>query len=351
MLNLHLVQIQISIPMPNLYDFILKTRFYFLFVLLYCPSLFSQTVNDKCNQNSEITIFVIPSVTRINWENPSILFKSTMDCYWAALFQKNYYVIGHTIARISSPILPAPVFVAMSGAVQTEKIDLVIFKGLGMGSVGSTIKGHIEPEASIKRGLKLYASRNKVAFIKFKVTENSIRRVLEYVDGFGKNTNQHFASCQIYNGALWPRHKNEGSGCSAFGMALLDVVNILPKDTDWFMNVKIPMQIIGGEFNNNKKVTISSIKKTKSWYNGNGIADVDYVNYKVFDPSLIFDWIIKKRSQNDMDFQPSEENGLLGLVVDRQNMIIDASEPVFSQRNDSNLFVKHYYRKLHDLGL
>ena len=337
--------------MLTIYHFALKFKLYFIVVLLYCPALFSQTENEKSNQSSEITIFVIPSITPIKWDNPSVLFKSTLHCYLAAIFQKNYYVIGHTIARISSPMLPAPIFVAMSGAVQSEKVGLVLFKGIGMGSVGATIKGHIEPEASIKKGLKLYASRKRVAFIKFKVNENTIKRVLEYADRFGKNSNNHFASCEMYNGALWPRYKNEGSGCSAFGMALLDVAHLLPKDTEWFMDVKIPMNIIGGEFNHNKKIKMGSIKKTKTWYTGAGIADIDYVDYKVFDPSLIFDWILKKRSQNDLYFQPCDENGLLGLVVDAQNMIIDPNEPVFTQRNDSNLFVKHYYRKLHALGL
>jgi hypothetical protein len=303
------------------------------------------------SRNSEITIFVIPSIIDIDWSSPSALLLSSVSCFFASLLRKNYYVIGHSIARIDAPFLPQPIYAAMSGAHQSEKVDLVINKGLGFGAVGYTIHGHIEPEEKILRGLKLYSARKRVAFIKFRVNEDAVRRVIQYIDSFGKNTNHVFAPCEIYNGSLWPRYKNEGSGCSAFTMALLEVANLLPTDSGWFDTIKIPMNLIGGEFNNNKKIKVSKILRTKTWYEGDGQEDVDYINYKVFDPSLIFNWIMRKRGQNDAGYEAVEENGMQGLVADRQEVVYEANDPVFKQRTDYNLFVKHYYSKLQGLGL
>ena len=40
-----------------------------------------------------------------------------------AALRKHYYVIGHVIARISSSKLDSAYYVAMNGAVQSEKVE------------------------------------------------------------------------------------------------------------------------------------------------------------------------------------------------------------------------------------
>jgi hypothetical protein len=334
-------------------SYLLRSIKLFLFVILILPlGLYSQAQNENNNQNHEITIFVIPSLCSIDWSNPSVLYKTTLNSYLKTIIEKNYYAIGHTIARISSPLLPAPRYFAMCGKVFIEKPELVLIQKNGFGSLGSTMQGHVESEKDIKRGLKLYCKRNRVTYIKFRVNEQSIHRIMEFVDKFQSKTSNGCAPCDLYNGAMWPRYQNEGSGCSAFGMAVLDVANLLPAESsEWQMHVKVPMNLIGGEFNNNKKINISTILNTKSWYVGTGMADVDYVNYNVYDPSVIFDWIKNKRNQNDPDFQVDEENGVPGLIVDRRNLVYDADDPIFLSRKDSDLFVKYYFRKIRNLTL
>jgi hypothetical protein len=336
--------------MLNLSSWLGTFRLFLIGILILPLELFSQVSDENNSQHHEITIFVIPSLSRIDWANPSVLFKSSQHCFLNTLVQKNYYMIGHTIVRISSTTLPAPRYAAMCGKVISEKPDLVLIKKIGLGSLGATMLGHIEPEKSIRKGLDLYSKRNKVAYIKFRVGEQSIHRVLEFLDEFQRKSIHGFAPGDLYNGATWPRYENEGSGCSAFGMSVLDVANILPDESDaWRIHVKLPMDLIGGEFNNNKKISLSKILKAKSWYVGSGLADVDYVDYNVFDPSMIYEWIKTKRNQNDPEFVPDEENGVGGLIVDRRNVIQNPNEPIFLPRKDSNLFVKQYFRKLRNM--
>ena len=321
-------------------------------ILIFTQGLYLTAFSQTSNQDSEITIYVITSVSPINWSNPSTLFKSSVNCLFKSAIQKNYYMIGHTIARINSPLQPAPTYWAMCGDSNSDKVKLVLGKKVGLGVLGSTMSGHLESEKNIKRGLKLYSKRKKVAYIKFKINAQSNQRITQFMNYYEHKTHYSFAPYQMYNGALWPRYENEGAGCSAFGISLLDVAEILPSESEqWIVDVNIPMNLIGGEFNNNKKVKFRDILKTKSWYIGTGTIDVDYVNYKVYDPSLIFNWIISKRNQNDSIFQPDEENGIPGVVIDMRNAVINKDEPILKHRTDSsNLFIKHYYNKIHNMN-
>ena len=320
----------------------------FLFIILFSTqTLFSRTLNESINQHHEITLYFITSTGKISWDNPSKLLKSTNWAYLRATLKGNSYVIGHTHARITSALLTAPLYTGMAGAVHSDKADLILKKKVGLGSLGATIRGKMETEESIKKGLLRYRKMNMVSYIKFKINEGAVKRMLQFINYYGQKTECGFAPCEKYNGALWPRYQNEGSGCSAFVMTLLDVANIVPPEAkDWVVDINVPMDLIGGESNNNKKIKFSSILRTKNWHSGNGIEGVDYVNYKVFDPSIIKEWLMNKRKQNDSVFVADEEDGLKGIVVDRRNVVCDINDPVIKQRTDTTLFVKHYYKMI-----
>ncbi len=325
--------------------------FLFLLFLLQFDVIVAQK-NNVLNSGSdhELTIFAIPEVSKIEWDNPSLLFKTTIKCYLNAALSKQYYVIGHVIARIQSPLLDSVVYVAMNGAVQSEKVEYVIKKKVGLGVLGSTIKGRIEPVEHIHDGLALYAKRGKVAYLKFKINQQAVERLIEFVNYFKKKNHMGYAPSEFYNGALFPRYEKEGSGCSAFAVTLLDIANVVPGEAkdEWIRSVDIPMELIGGEFNNNKRVKFSSILKTKSWYNGDGKEGVDFVNYSVYDPGLMFNWINNTYLQNDTNFIPETENNMKGLVVDRSDVTFN--DKVILQRKDTTLFSKFYYKKLQKIA-
>jgi hypothetical protein len=325
--------------------------FLLLLFFLQLDVIFAQknTVSNSALDH-ELTIFVIPELSKIAWDNPSILFKTTFKCYLNAALRKHYYVIGHVIGRIQSPLLDSVVYVAMNGAVQSEKVEYVIKKKVGLGVLGSTIKGRIEPVDHIHDGLALYAKRGKVAYLKFKINQQAVERLVEFVNYYKQKNQTGYAPCEFYNGALYPRYENEGSGCSAFAVTLLDIANVIPYEAkdEWIRSVKIPMELIGGEFNNNKKVKFSSILKTKSWFNGDGKEGVDFVNYCVYDPGLMFNWINNKYLHNDTNYIPETENNMKGLVVDRSDVTFH--DQVIQQRKDTTFFSRFYYKKLQKIA-
>jgi hypothetical protein len=219
-------------------------------------------------------------------------------------------------------------------------------KKIGLGMLGCTIQGKMESEENIKKSIKLYSKRNKIAFIKFIINKDSATRILEFLNYYTQKKENGYAPCNYYNGALWPRFENEGSGCSSFGMALLDVANVLPPESkDWTVEVKVPMDLVGGEINNNKKIKLGAITRTRSWHDGTGEEDVDYINHRVFDPSIIYDWIIDKRNQNDSVFIATDENNIPGLIINCQNAVSDLNDPILKKRIDFDHFVRFYYNR------
>jgi len=294
----------------------------------------------------EITLYVMPTLFPLDWSSPASLYNSMKECYIKTTNVSDNYLLGHLAVKINSPLLPAPLLFAMTAANKWERINLVLKKKIGFGIMGYPLEGKFEAEQQLNKRLAIYAKRNKLAFITYRINETAAKRMIEFIKGMSKMKEDNKAACYYYGGAFWPRYENEGSGCSAMGMALLDVANLLPPESnEWLVKVNIPMNIIGGELNNNKKIRNSSIRKTKTWYEGEGVANVDYVYYQVYEPSIIFDWIIRNRQHPLPGFISVDDKGVLGLYVDFSEKPVNDNEPLFVKRTKPDKFIDHYYMK------
>lgn len=317
--------------------------FFFLFVHL---SLKSQS---ECNQESysELTIFTMPTLHPLDWSNPSRLYKSMKDCYLKTITVPDNYLLGHVAVRLESPLLSEPLYIAQASASASERIDLVLKQKIGFGILGAALKGRLEKSDELKFKLNVYAKRKKLAFIKYRISNRAAQRILDFIHQYESKSNGKYAACNFYGGAFWPRYIDEGAGCSAFGIALLDLIQILPPESnEWRVDVKIPMSIIGGEFNKNKKIKNRTIKKTQNWFNVEGADNKDYVRYFVYEPSIIFDWILKKNQSPDEKYTPVAEKGVPGLLVNEISNPLNEGEPLFIQRSDSNVFISNFRKKI-----
>lgn len=287
----------------------------------------------------------MPTLKPLNWANPSKLFSSMISCYLKTVAVKNNYLLGHVAVRLKSPMVPnGEMHIAQTSGTMKEKRDMIFEEKAGMAIMGASIKGRIEPQEILKEKIKIYAKRKKLAFIKYRVTNNAMARILSFIDQYQTKKSDGRASCDFYGGSFNPRFENEGSGCSAFGVALLDLVNLAPTDSsEWAYDVNIPKDLIGGKFNNGKKIKTKAIMAKKEWFNPqDGTENVDYVNYFIYDPSLIYNWILNKREANDSTFQVHEENEVPGLYVDARETTFDNDAPLFVKRQRANLFIDVY---------
>lgn len=319
-------------------------KVFFTLILFFSTTTFAYS---KEKQSHEITLYVMPSMHPLDWSSPASLYKSMKDCYLKTIGLPDNYLLGHMTVRLESPLLDKPLVLAQtSGSVQ-EKTDLVLKQKVGFGILGAALTGRIESEKEIEHKLKVYARRQKLAFLKYKINEKAMKRVLTFIDQYKQKINANNAACDFYGGAFWPRYKNEGGGCSTFGIALIDLVNALTPETEkWKMEVNIPSKIIGGEFFSGRKVKMATIKSTKKWHDGNGTLNEDYVKYLAYEPSVMFNWIIENKNNPDGNYTYAEEDGVPGFVIDSHDATFDENEPLFLDRPEPNRFIDVYYKKI-----
>jgi hypothetical protein len=110
------------------------------------------------------------------------------------------------------------------------------------------------------------------------------------------------------------------------------------------------MNLIGGKFNGMHKINSRMIRKTTCWHSGYGQEEIDFVSFSIYDPSLIYNWIIQQRALPNQlrtsGYFLTEESIVPGLSSDRRHVQINPEEPIFIPRTSSNLFIRDYLGKL-----
>lgn len=321
----------------------------FAVLISYINRVDAQTVDSGLQNKQElheITLYAMPTLHPLDWSSPASLYNSMKDCFLKTRKIKDNYLLGHLAVKINSTLLETPMLFAMTAANKWERINLVLKEKIGFGIMGYPLEGRFETEQELNKKLAIYSKREKLAFITYRISETAAKRMIGLVNEMTILREDKKAACNYYGGAFWPRYENEGSGCSAMGMALLDVANLLPSEADeWLVKVNIPMTIIGGEMNGNKKIKNSNIRKTQTWFEGEGVPNVDYVYYQIYEPSIMFDWIMKQREQQKQGFRSLEKEGVPGLYVDYLDKPVNNDEPLIVKRGRADKFIEHYYNK------
>lgn len=105
------------------------------------------------------------------------------------------------------------------------------------------------------------------------------------------------------------------------------------------------MNLIGGKFNNGKKIKSGDIKRTLQWHNGEGEKNVNYFSYTIYDPTFIYNWVKNKMQNITSGYQVVSENGVLGLLVDATTVECDEHEPIFLDNDAPDLFVATHFQE------
>lgn len=295
----------------------------------------------------EVRIYSIATMHPIRWDNPSILYKTAKQCFYKTATLKDNYLLGHMIVCLKSPLLPQQRYVAMTASNKKRQVELILKDRIGLAILGATLEGELESEEHILHMLQVYNQRRKVAFLSFMVSESAMVRILDFVGQYSRKTPGEAQPSRYYGGYYWPLYENEGAGCSAFALGLLAAASLLPAESgEWLKDVNVPMTLIGGEYRANKRIPFGRIRRSKTWYVGEGQSNVDFVNVQTYDPTALFEWILKRRSMKDTIFVPAERDGMPGLTVDYTNRPVAVENPFFKKRTEPNLFLDIYRKKL-----
>ncbi len=323
-----------------------------LFFLISYTANYSRA-NDLLDEEQihELTFYLIPSPDPIEWESPAKLYTSFKKGYIKNYLVKEKYLLGHLFIKVSTPLVEEPFLIGIASASNKEKRRLFLKEKIGFSILNVGLKGRIESSGELKKKIEKYAQREEIAQIKFRVNARGMERVLEFIDTFSIKFNEHYAPSDFYGGGFYPRYHYEGAGCTALGMALIDLCGIpLGQFDPWLVTVKIPMDIIGGEFNNGKKISVRKMKRSHHWYSGEGKENVDFVTYSVYDPSIIYQWTLDQLKNpslvNDSLYIPYFDANIPGLFADFSSLSIPENEPIFFHRENPSIFIEHFLDKL-----
>ncbi len=328
-----------------------RTTYYTAFLLMFCihliaSDLYSQITLPTDTTAHELIVYVVHEPGKIQWKNPAKLLKSSLKSCLKASIRKDPYRIGHTVIQLKSPILDSAKYFGVYCKDLHEQKRLIIKEKVGLGILGYSLLGELESSARIKTNIDFYQKKNELRFIRFYINAEAVLRIMEFVEYYTATNEYGFAPSEIYNGALDPLYRNEGSGCTSFVIATMDLINILPEQAreQWLVDVNIPMELIGGELNNNKKVRLNKIIKSKKWYSGEGVEGQDYAKLKIFSPSKMYHWINEKHVQNDSLYIADMEGNSIGIKMDARHIQFD-NEDMLRVRNDTTFLIKHYYSR------
>lgn len=292
------------------------------------------------SQIHELTIYAVPSYSKLDWGSPARLYRTSIASFLMSRFVKYSYSIGHMLIKFESPVVDSVVYAAMRSTSNSEKIQLFMKEKIGLAILGVPMKGRLETKEEITSLLEHYSKKGSgAAFIRYRLSRESALRIKTFLENFSKEGKSGFTPCNYYGGAFWPRYEKEGAGCSSFALSALEAAGVCVDNPEWRVEVKIPYSLIGGRYNNQRKVGSYDIESRRKWHSGEGVANKDFFPFSIYDPTLVYNWILKMFTHPVGGYYSDMREGFAGLVYDARNIKIKDNDPVMMARKDSSIFI------------
>lgn len=268
------------------------------------------TFHSALSTADQLTIYAYPAPFLINWMNPSSLAVSTL---LNSLYHDKKLVAQHAIGHMNfdlnckpSELLPeGSRVVAGQTSSDNSSENMILNQGYGLGAIITPTPGEWETRKDIEKDLDVRFRRGSVSFIQFEISPKTCARVSEYLKEYQeKNLDQ------IYGGLQSRPRYEEGAGCSAFTVSVMEVAGVMLKEfyLKWQHNILIPNQLIGGPITGNT-VQIKDVIKSLKW----GTPDNSY-DLIFWDPYRVHRWIQAKARQGN--YNPIYIKKSPGLQID-----------------------------------
>ncbi len=298
----------------------------------------------------ELTIYLIPSKVKYDWSSPHALYRSYVKNFKRNLFTKHSYILGHAFLELQSPLIPGRIQTGMRAASREEQKQYVLKEKYGLAILGAEISGRLENSGTLEMKKEKYSRKGQMAFLKILISESAAARMLSFFTGFVNAFDTTGGQGPVYGGAFWPRYQGEGAGCSAFVVSFLDVAGLLrPFFDQWEIKINIPMELIGGPYNEGNEVNFRDIRKYRAWAQDTCEEHQGYEPFEIYDPTLMFEWV-ENMHQNRQgsgpvpEIIPSMMNEARGIIIDGRDVPVPGDEDLFRERTENSIFIEHYTR-------
>jgi hypothetical protein len=315
-------------------------------------SLYHTDNNDSAAfAQNKLTIYVIPATVKYDWSSPRSLCKSFFRNFRRSLFKKEKYILGHAFVELQTPLSSGRILTGMRLASGKEQKNLVLKEHYGLAILGADTEGEFESSTDLDDKVQKFSRKGQLAFMTFFISDEATKRLLQFYQSYKAGIDSNDSLGARYGGAFYPRYKGEGSGCSAFAVSFLDIAGLLKEEFDkWLVKINIPMELIGGPYNNFNVVRLSDIKKHKSWAGKDDSDTLSYEYFEIYDPTLMYEWIQaeweEQNSRHDLPLSLLQLNQARGIRIDSRNQPLPDEESIFLEREKPSIFIDYYHLKI-----
>jgi len=247
-----------------------------LLVFLFC--FFA----DKIKAQS-VTLYAFPPAYQYRWHHPhSLMVSAVKNYYFGSKKHKPVRLVGHLIIELKKD--SSSIFTAITADDFTSFRKNILKDKIGLAVLFKPEPGHFEKAEDIKAEIKYRSMESRAAFISFKISDSAYQYLRLYIDSFRIKGYD-----KLYNGLNNPR-AGEGSGCTAFGISFLELINALTPEyrEEWAIKVNVPEKLIG-DTAAKKKVSLWPIFFSFNWAKKNK----PFRPLNLYEPYLIYRWINK----------------------------------------------------------
>ncbi len=252
----------------------LKKPGLFLLGFLFCMH------SNKTTAQSSVTLYAFPPTYPYRWQHPHSLLTSVIRNYYFGEKHRPKRVIGHMVIELRKD--SSSIFTAMATDDFTGFRRSVLKDKIGLAVLFKLEPGHLEKTADLKTELKYRIEESGAAFISFKISDSAYQYLRMYIDSFKIKGYD-----KLYNGLNMPR-SGEGSGCTAFAISFLELINVLsPEYKDqWAVKLNVPEKLIG-DTASKKRVSLWRIFFSFRWARKNKPSRP----LTLYEPWLVYRWL------------------------------------------------------------
>lgn len=235
-----------------------------------------------------ITLYCFPPPHKINWNSPHTLLTSTFRNYLSKKTHGALRPLGHMVVELKKG--SSYMLTGMTAKYNSELRKNIFKHKDGLGILFNVIEGQLEETSAIKTELDSRAKSGKVAFITYKISDSAYEYLKLYLQAFKERGYD-----KMYNGLNEPR-QGLGSGCSAFAVSFLELINALVPEynKDWTVSVNVPDKLIGG-VPGSEKISLLKVFFSFGWAKKSEPS----TPLVLYDPYLMYHWIqLKWKEQN-----------------------------------------------------
>lgn len=280
--------------------------------------------NLMANNETNLTLYFIPSPKGLDWSTPS---KIAMSALMNKLTFQSHFM-GHVFVELNCE--KEKQVTGMIGK-NFDYLTQLLVNGRGLGILYHSFDGHLEHKEDVEKEIvELSAEDNRMNFVRFTLNEGQCNRALTYLKEYRENNVGRY-----YGLANRPLY-GEGAGCSAFGASFAEVVGVLDTDLKdaWSQTILIPLAFAGPPLKE------EGVNLLKLILNGSSWATEKEAHQKLmfWSPDLMFDWVKSKIAKAGVEktFTLAKVGKTQGVVFDKSHFPAP-SGPIWQQHLDPNL--------------